>query len=89
MQQFYVDETWRGGPHKAVIHESSCERCGKRMVGERDETEAKWHGPFSTFGAATSASVALKNVISRTVCMCVRNAQGINAERRPPSLTEH
>src|SRR5260370_18434502 len=47
---FYVYENWSAGPHKAVLHRSSCGQCsnGKARPPGQSPYHAPWHGPYAT-----------------------------------------
>src|SRR5678815_1470366 len=46
---FYVYENWLAGPHKIVLHRSSCGQCnhGKGRPVGHDANHARWHGPYA------------------------------------------
>src|SRR5438046_9601224 len=47
--EFYVYENWLAGPHKIVLHRSSCGQCnsGKGRPAGHDANHARWHGPLA------------------------------------------
>jgi hypothetical protein len=70
---FFVYENWQAGPHKAVLHRSSCGQCnhGKGRPAGHDPGHASWHGPYPTLGDARQALQAMPNVLIRSECKCV------------------
>jgi hypothetical protein len=71
--QFWIYENWHAGPHKAVIHRSSCGHCndGAGVAGGYDPGHGQWHGPFDTLAGADAASAALGGVVARLRHRCV------------------
>ena len=61
---FYIYENWLAGPHKIVLHRSSCGQCnhGKGRPAGHDANHARWHGPYATL---TSAPIQLRTVQPR------------------------
>ena len=45
---FFIYENWASGPHKAVVHRSSCSQCnhGKGRPAGHDPDRSRWHGPY-------------------------------------------
>src|SRR5450432_4310310 len=70
---FFVYENWQAGPHKAVLHRSSCGQCnhGKGRPAGHDPLHASWHGPYPTVADARQALQAMPNVLIRSECKCV------------------
>ena len=50
--EFFVYENWLAGPHKIVLHRSTCGQCnhGKGRPAGHDANHAKWHGPYANAG---------------------------------------
>ena len=57
---FYIYENWLAGPHKIVLHRSSCGQCnhGKGRPAGHDANHARWHGPYATLTEARETSQA-------------------------------
>jgi 4-hydroxy-tetrahydrodipicolinate synthase len=70
---FYVYENWLAGPHKVVLHRSSCGQCnhGKGRPAGHDANHARWHGPYPTLSGAREASHQMAGVLIRSECKCV------------------
>lgn len=70
---FYIYENWLAGPHKIVLHRSSCGQCnhGKGRPSGHDANHARWHGPYSTLSEARDASHAMTGVLIRSECKCI------------------
>lgn len=70
--QFYIYESWIGGPHKAQLHRSSCPQCnqGKGRPAGHDASQSRWHGPYPSVGEARDASHQLAGVLIRSECKC-------------------
>jgi 4-hydroxy-tetrahydrodipicolinate synthase len=70
---FYIYENWLAGPHKVVLHRSSCGQCnqGKGRPAGHDANHARWHGPYATLTEAREASRNLPNVLIRSECKCI------------------
>jgi|SRR5579864_2953077 len=70
---FYVYENWVAGPHKAVVHRSSCGHCGngKARPAGHSTDHARWHGPFATLAEARQVTQNLPNVLIRSECKCI------------------
>ena len=70
---FYVYENWLAGPHKSVLHRSSCGQCnhGKGRPAGHDANHARWHGPYSTLSEAREASHQMPGVLIRSECKCI------------------
>jgi 4-hydroxy-tetrahydrodipicolinate synthase len=70
---FYVYENWHAGPHKAVLHRSSCSQCnsGKGRPAGHDPNHARWHGPFATLAEARQSSQQMPGVLIRSECKCI------------------
>lgn len=71
--EFFVYENWAAGPHKAVLHRSSCGQCnsGKGRPAGHDANHSRWHGPYSTATEAREASHHMAGVLIRSECKCV------------------
>lgn len=71
--EFYIYENWQAGPHKAVLHRSSCGQCnhGKGRPAGHDANHARWHGPFPTLNEARQASQQMSGVLIRSECKCI------------------
>jgi 4-hydroxy-tetrahydrodipicolinate synthase len=70
---FYVYENWLAGPHKSVLHRSSCGQCnhGKGRPAGHDANHARWHGPYPTLSEAREASHHMAGVLIRSECKCI------------------
>src|ERR1700682_2676103 len=70
---FYVYENWLAGPHKIVVHRSSCGQCnhGKGRPVGHDANHARWHGPYPTLSEAREASHHMPGVLIRSECKCI------------------
>ena len=70
---FYVYENWLAGPHKIVLHRSSCGQCnhGKGRPAGHDANHARWHGPYATLSEAREASQQMAGVLIRSECKCI------------------
>jgi 4-hydroxy-tetrahydrodipicolinate synthase len=70
---FYVYENWLAGPHKIVLHRSSCGQCnhGKGRPVGHDANHARWHGPYVSLSEAREASQHMAGVLIRSECKCV------------------
>ena len=70
---FYVYENWAAGPHKAVLHRSSCGQCsnGKARPAGHSSNHARWHGPYGTLAEARQVTQGLPNVLIRGECKCI------------------
>jgi len=70
--ELYIYEDWQAGPHKAVIHHTSCGFCneGHGRDGEFDPAHAKWHGPFDSLSKAQAFQKRM-DVSVRKECRCV------------------
>jgi len=71
--EFFIYENWHAGPHKAVLHRSSCGQCnsGKGRPAGHDANHARWHGPFATLSEARDASQHMTGVLIRSECKCI------------------
>lgn len=71
--EFFIYENWHAGPHKAVLHRSSCSQCnsGKGRPAGHDANHARWHGPFTTLAEARDASQQMTGVLIRSECRCI------------------
>jgi 4-hydroxy-tetrahydrodipicolinate synthase len=70
---FYVYENWAAGPHKAVLHRSSCGQCsnGRARPAGHSANHARWHGPYRTLAEARQVTQTLPNVLIRSECKCI------------------
>ncbi len=71
--EFFVYENWQAGPHKAVLHRSSCGQCnhGKGRPSGHDPAHASWHGPYAIVADARHALQTMPSVLIRSECKCV------------------
>jgi 4-hydroxy-tetrahydrodipicolinate synthase len=70
---FFVYENWAAGPHRTVVHRSSCGHCGNgraRPAGHSAD-HAHWHGPYGTLAEARQVTQSLPNVLIRSECKCI------------------
>lgn len=70
---FYIYENWHAGPHKAVLHRSTCSQCnhGKGRPSGHDINHARWHGPYAALSEAREASQHMQGVLIRSECKCI------------------
>src|SRR2546423_5922547 len=70
---FFVYENWASGPHKAVLHRSTCGQCGngKARPAGHSTNHAQWHGPYPTLAEARQVTHTLPNVLIRSACKCI------------------
>src|SRR6202166_1928091 len=70
---FYIYENWLAGPHKIVLHRSSCGQCssGKGRPSGHDANHSRWHGPYGNLAAAREATHQMPGVLVRSECKCV------------------
>jgi 4-hydroxy-tetrahydrodipicolinate synthase len=70
---FYIYENWLAGPHKIVVHRSTCGQCnhGKGRPAGHDVNHARWHGPYATLAEARTAAHDMTNVLIRSECKCI------------------
>jgi 4-hydroxy-tetrahydrodipicolinate synthase len=70
---FYIYENWLAGPHKVVVHRSTCGQCnnGKGRPSGHDANHARWHGPYSSLSDARAASHEMTGVLIRSECKCI------------------
>ena len=70
---FYIYENWLAGPHKVVLHRSTCGQCnhGKGRPAGHDANHARWHGPYATLSEAREVSHTLPGVLIRSECKCI------------------
>jgi 4-hydroxy-tetrahydrodipicolinate synthase len=70
---FFVYENWASGPHKAVLHRSTCGQCsnGKARPAGHSANHAQWHGPYSSLTEARQVTHTLPNVLIRSECKCI------------------
>jgi 4-hydroxy-tetrahydrodipicolinate synthase len=71
--EFYIYENWLAGPHKVVLHRSTCGQCnrGKGRPAGHDANHAKWHGPYANLHDARDAAHAMTGILIRSECKCV------------------
>jgi hypothetical protein len=71
--EFYVYENWAAGPHKAILHRSSCGQCssGKGRPAGHDPNHSRWHGPYGNLAEAREATHQMPGVLIRSECKCV------------------
>src|SRR6267142_2034321 len=65
--EFFVYENWLAGPHKIVLHRSSCGQCnhGKGRPAGHDANHARWHGPYGTLAEARQVAHDMPGVLIR------------------------
>ena len=70
---FYIYENWLAGPHKIVLHRSTCGQCnhGKGRPSGHDANHARWHGPYATLSEARDVSQNMAGVLIRSECKCI------------------
>lgn len=70
---FYIYENWLAGPHKVVVHRSTCGQCnsGKGRPSGHDANHARWHGPYNSLSEARAASHQMTGVLIRSECKCI------------------
>ena len=70
---FYVYENWAAGPHKAVLHRSTCGQCnnGKARPAGHSNNHARWHGPYASLTEARQVTQTLPSVLIRSECKCI------------------
>jgi len=70
---FYIYENWLAGPHKIVLHRSTCGQCnhGKGRPAGHDANHARWHGPYPTLAEARELSHNMPGVLIRSECKCI------------------
>ena len=66
-------ESWLAGPHKIVVHRSSCGQCnhGKGRPAGHEANHARWHGPYVTLAEARSTAQQMTGVLIRSECKCI------------------
>ena len=71
--EFFVYENWLAGPHKIVLHRSSCGQCnhGKGRPAGHDANHARWHGPYTTLTEARRGVPWHAEVLIRSECKCI------------------
>ena len=71
--EFFVYENWLAGPHKIVLHRSTCGQCnhGKGRPAGHDANHAKWHGPYATLAEARSVAHDMQGILIRSECKCI------------------
>src|SRR6266403_146949 len=71
--EFFVYENWLAGPHKIVLHRSSCGQCnhGKGRPAGHDANHARWHGPYTTLAEARQIAHEMPGVLIRSECKCI------------------
>ena len=73
LHAFFVYENWASGPHKAVLHRSTCGQCsnGKARPAGHSANHAHWHGPYASLAEARQVTHTLPNVLIRSECKCI------------------
>ena len=71
--EFFVYENWLAGPHKIVVHRSTCGQCnhGKGRPAGHDANHARWHGPYATLSEARQVAHDMPGVLIRSECKCI------------------
>jgi 4-hydroxy-tetrahydrodipicolinate synthase len=71
--EFYIYENWAAGPHKIVLHRSTCGQCnqGKGRPAGHDVNHSRWHGPYANLSAGRQAAHAMPGILIRSECKCV------------------
>ena len=71
--EFFVYENWLAGPHKIVLHRSTCGQCnhGKGRPAGHDANHAKWHGPYATLAEARGVPHDMQGILIRSVSKCI------------------
>ncbi|HEX8818181.1 MAG TPA: 4-hydroxy-tetrahydrodipicolinate synthase [Terriglobales bacterium] len=71
--EFFIYENWLAGPHKIVLHRSTCGQCnhGKGRPSGHDPNHSKWHGPYGTLVDARNAAHQMSEALIRSECKCV------------------
>ena len=71
--EFFVYENWLAGPHKIVVHRSTCGQCnhGKGRPAGHDANHARWHGPYATLAEARQIAHDMPGVLIRSECKCI------------------
>jgi 4-hydroxy-tetrahydrodipicolinate synthase len=71
--EFFVYENWLAGPHKIVLHRSTCGQCnhGKGRPAGHDANHARWHGPYVTLTEARQVAHEMPGVLIRSECKCI------------------
>jgi 4-hydroxy-tetrahydrodipicolinate synthase len=71
--EFFVYENWLAGPHKIVLHRSTCGQCnhGKGRPAGHDPNHARWHGPYVTLTEARQVAHEMPGVLIRSECKCI------------------
>ena len=71
--EFFVYENWLAGPHKIVLHRSTCGQCnhGKGRPAGHDANHARWHGPYPTLAEARQIAHEMPGVLIRSECKCI------------------
>ena len=71
--EFFVYENWLAGPHKIVLHRSTCGQCnhGKGRPAGHDANHAKWHGPYGTLAEARAVAHDMQGILIRSECKCI------------------
>jgi len=70
---FFLYESWQAGPHKLVLHRSTCGSCrsGTERPSGIDEAHSRWYGPYLTIQEARETSRGLSNILIRSECKCL------------------
>jgi len=70
---FFIYENWLAGPHKIVLHRSTCGQCnhGRGRPSGHDANHARWHGPYASLSEARDAAHNMTGVLIRSECKCI------------------
>jgi len=70
---FFLYESWQAGPHKLVLHRSTCGACrsGTGHPSGSDEARSRWHGPYTAVQEAREAARGMSNILIRSECKCM------------------
>ena len=73
---FFLYESWQAGPHKLVLHRSTCGACrnGTGHPSGSDEAHSRWHGPYADVQEARGVSRGMSNILIRSECKCISRA---------------
>ena len=71
--EFFIYENWLAGPHKIVVHRSTCGQCnhGKGRPAGHDANHARWHGPYASLAEARQTAHDMTGVLIRSECKCI------------------
>jgi 4-hydroxy-tetrahydrodipicolinate synthase len=70
---FFLYESWAAGPHKLVLHRSSCGQCdhGRGRPAGHVADHARWYGPYATVAEARAVGQQMTEVLIRSECKCM------------------